>query len=144
MSFAAGRPGNREGRPGNREGRPGNREGRPGNREGRPGLGGKMKMLDRTVYSFVLTFMIRMTVAVSRKKRNDDNKKLKRVLSTKLSIEDYKVFRVLTNIVYHYKPINEDRPSEMLRFIVTAALDGLRKYPGFFTILQSSRQDQVP
>lgn len=57
--------------------------------------------------------------AVDRKKRNDDNKKLTRVLSTKLSIENYKVFRVLTNIVYHYKLINEDRPSEMLRLIVT-------------------------
>jgi hypothetical protein len=33
-----------------------------------------------------------------RKKRNDDNKKLTRVLSTKLSIEDYNLFRVMTNI----------------------------------------------
>jgi hypothetical protein len=80
-----------------------------------------------------------MAVAVGRKKRNDDNKKLTRVLSTKLSIEDYKMFQLLTNIVYHYKLIKDDRPSEMLRFIVTAALDGLRKQPGFFTILQFSR-----
>jgi hypothetical protein len=33
-------------------------------------------------------------------RRKDDNKKLTRVISTKLSIEDYNVFRVLTNIVY--------------------------------------------
>ena len=64
-------------------------------------------------------------------RRKDDNKKLTRVLSTKLSIEDYNVFRVLTNIVYHYKLINQDNPSEMLRFIVTPALDGLRKQPEF-------------
>ncbi len=61
----------------------------------------------------------------------NDNIKLTRVLSTKLSIEDYKVFRVLTNIAYQYKAINQDRPSEMLRFIVTPALDGFRKQPGF-------------
>ncbi len=66
-----------------------------------------------------------------RKKRNDDNTKLTRVLSTKLSIEDYNVFRVLTNIAYQYKAINQDSPSEMLRFILTPALDGFRKQPGF-------------
>jgi hypothetical protein len=69
-----------------------------------------------------------MKVAASRK---DDNKKLTRVLSTKLSIEDYKVFRVLTNIVYQYKLINEDRPSEMLRYIISPVFDGLCKQPGF-------------
>lgn len=63
--------------------------------------------------------------------RKDDNKKLTKVLSTKLSIEGYNVFRVLTNIVYHYKLINQDNPSEMLRFIVTPALEGLRKQPEF-------------
>jgi hypothetical protein len=41
-----------------------------------------------------------------RKKRNDDNKKLTRVLSTKLSIEDYNLFRIMTNIAYQYKAIN--------------------------------------
>ena len=65
----------------------------------------------------------------------DDNKKL---TIYKLSIEDYNVFRVLTNIVYQHKQINRDSPSEMLRFIVTPALDGLRKQPGF-SLLQLSR-----
>jgi hypothetical protein len=64
-------------------------------------------------------------------RRKADNKKLTRVISTKLSIEDYNVFRVLTNIVYHYKLINQDSPSEMLRYIVTPALEGLRKQPDF-------------
>ncbi|CAN5372035.1 hypothetical protein BH18THE2_BH18THE2_33440 [soil metagenome] len=69
-----------------------------------------------------------MTMAARRK---DDNRKLTKVLSTKLSTEDYNVFRVLTNIVYHYKLINQDNPSEMLQFIVTPALDGLRKQSEF-------------
>jgi hypothetical protein len=66
-----------------------------------------------------------------RKKRNDDSKRLTRVLSTKLSIEDFNLFRVMTNIAYQYKAINQDRPSEMLRFLVTPVVDGLRKQPGF-------------
>ena len=49
-----------------------------------------------------------MTVTIGRRKRNDDNKKLTRVISTKLSIENYNLFRILTNIVYQYKQINED------------------------------------
>jgi hypothetical protein len=53
-----------------------------------------------------------------KKRRTDDNKKLTKVLSTKLSIEDYNLFRVLTNFAYQYKAINQDRPSEMLRLFV--------------------------
>jgi hypothetical protein len=49
------------------------------------------------------------------KKSDDDNKKkLTTVVSTKLSIEDYKVFRVLTNLAYQYRGIKEDSPSEIL------------------------------
>jgi hypothetical protein len=55
----------------------------------------------------------------------------KKGIITKLSTEDYNVFRVLTNIVYHYKLINRDSPSEILQFIVTPALDGLRKQQEF-------------
>ena len=57
-----------------------------------------------------------MTAAIGRKKRNDDSKRLTKVLSTKLSIEDYNLFRILTNIVYQFKQINEDRPSECYVF----------------------------
>jgi hypothetical protein len=77
-----------------------------------------------------------------RKKRNDDNKKLTRVLSTKLSIEDYHLFRVLTNIAYQYKAINQDRPSEMLRFLVTQVVDSLRNQPGF-SLLQSYLRNEL-
>jgi hypothetical protein len=59
-----------------------------------------------------------------------DNKKL---TIYKLSIEDYDVFRVLTNIVYQHKQINRDSPSEMLRFIVTPVIYGSSKTARVFT-----------
>ena len=81
-----------------------------------------------------------MTAAIGRKRRNDDSKRLTKVLSTKLSIEDYNLFRILTNIVYRFKQINEDRPSELLRFLISPVVDGLRKQPGF-SLLRLSQQD---
>jgi hypothetical protein len=47
----------------------------------------------------------------TRAKRKDDRKKLTKVLSTKVSIEDYKVFRVFTNLAYQSRGIEEDSPS---------------------------------
>ena len=55
----------------------------------------------------------------------------KKVLSTKLSIEDYNVFRILTNEAYWYGAIREDSPSEMVRYILTPMVNGFRKTPGF-------------
>jgi hypothetical protein len=69
-----------------------------------------------------------MTVAVG---RNDDNKKLTRVIFTKLSIKDHKTFRILTNLTYQYGGIREDSPSEMLRYIISPVVELLRKQPGF-------------
>jgi hypothetical protein len=67
--------------------------------------------------------------------RNDAyNKKLTKVVSTKLSIEDYKAFRVLTNLTYQYRGIKEDSPSEMLRFFITLAVNELRNLPGFSSL----------
>jgi hypothetical protein len=81
-----------------------------------------------------------MTVAIGRRKRNDDNKKPTRVISTKLSIENYNLSRVLTNIVYQYKQINKVRPLEMLRCLISPVVDGVRKQPGF-SLLRLSQQD---
>jgi hypothetical protein len=67
-------------------------------------------------------------------KRKDDSKKLTKVLSTKVSIEDYKAFRVLTNLAYKYGGIKEDSPSEMLRFIITSTVNELRNKPGFLLL----------
>jgi hypothetical protein len=74
-----------------------------------------------------------MKLAVSRKEKSNEEhkKKLTKVLSTKLSIEDYKVFRVLTNYAYRNGTITQDSPSEMLRYIMTPVVDGFRRMPGF-------------
>ena len=57
-----------------------------------------------------------MTVTAGSKKKN---KKLTRVLSTKLSIEDYERFQKCTNFVYKAGVIEEPSTSKFLRFIVT-------------------------
>ena len=69
-----------------------------------------------------------MTVAVG---RNDDNKKLTRVISTKLSIEDHKTFRILTDLTYQYGGIKEDSTSEMLRYLISPVVELLRKQPNY-------------
>jgi hypothetical protein len=58
-------------------------------------------------------------------------KKLSKVLSTKVTREDSRKFRVLTTIGYQNRVIKEDSPSEMLRFIITFALSQLQNQPGF-------------
>ena len=57
-----------------------------------------------------------MKVIASRK---DENKKLTRVLSTKLSIEDYNRFEKYTNLAYQEGRIGEPKTSKFLRYIVT-------------------------
>ena len=65
------------------------------------------------------------------KRRDDSKKKLTKVLSTKVSREDYKMFRVFTNLAYQCKGIEDDSPSEMLRLFITLAVNKLRNQPGF-------------
>jgi hypothetical protein len=60
-----------------------------------------------------------MTAAVSTRKRNYDNSKLTKVLSTKLSIEDYNRFKKYTNLAYEAGVIEEPKTSIYLRHIVT-------------------------
>jgi hypothetical protein len=67
-----------------------------------------------------------------------NKKKLKKVLSTKLSIDDYKVFRILTNQAYRYGAISKDSPSEMVRYIITLMVDEFRMIPGFSLIKDRS------
>ena len=64
-------------------------------------------------------------------RRKNARNKLKRVVSTKLSTEDYDKFRVLTSLTYQYGGIKKDSTSEMLRFIITSAVNELRNQPGF-------------
>jgi hypothetical protein len=54
------------------------------------------------------------------KKSDDDNKKkLTKVLSTKLSIEDYNRFQKYTKYAYDAGIIEEPKISKYLRYIVT-------------------------
>jgi arginyl-tRNA--protein-N-Asp/Glu arginylyltransferase len=67
------------------------------------------------------------TLPTNRKKRNnDDNKKrLTKVLSTKLSIEDYNRFQKYTNYAYQAGMIEEPNTSRFLRFIITCPFNEL-------------------
>jgi hypothetical protein len=49
----------------------------------------------------------------------DKKKKLTKVLSTKLSIEDYERFQKCTNFAYKAGIIEEPETSKFLRYIVT-------------------------
>jgi hypothetical protein len=60
-----------------------------------------------------------MTAAVDRKMRNQNNKKLTKVLSTKLSIEDYIRLKKYTKYAYESGLIEEPKTSIYLRLIVT-------------------------
>jgi len=63
-----------------------------------------------------------MTSAYStspRVKRKDDSKKLTKVLSTKLSNEDYDRFEKYTNLAYEEGMIKAPETSKFLRYIVT-------------------------
>ena len=63
-----------------------------------------------------------LTMATGRK---DDNKKLTKVVSTKLSIEDYNHFVIYTRGAYAEGIIDEPKPSSFLRYIATVLLEGL-------------------
>jgi hypothetical protein len=55
----------------------------------------------------------------ARDKRKDDSKKLTKVLSTKLSNEDYDRFEKYTNLAYEEGAIEAPETSKFLRYIVT-------------------------
>ena len=63
-----------------------------------------------------------MTVAARRK---DDNKKLTKVISTKLSIEDYDHFMIYTRTAYSKGIIGEPKSSTFLRYIATVPFERL-------------------
>ena len=65
--------------------------------------------------------------------RNDDNTKLTRVVSTKLSIEYYDKLQKITNNVYRNKGIKKPTVAEFLRFIIDHVADEIRNNPKFST-----------
>jgi hypothetical protein len=56
----------------------------------------------------------------------NDNKKLTRVVSTKLSIEDDNFLQQITTVAYRDGTIKEPTKSELVRFLVTLVLSSIR------------------
>ena len=70
-----------------------------------------------------------------------NNKKLSKVLSTKLSLDDYDAFLILTKLEYQAGLIKEESTSELLRFTIRQILNQLHNnliYP----ILEEQEQKQ--
>jgi hypothetical protein len=66
-----------------------------------------------------------MTVAISREQRNRDNKKLTKVLSTKLSIDYYNRFVIYAKTAHEQGIIDEPTPSRSLRYIASDLIEGV-------------------
>jgi hypothetical protein len=71
----------------------------------------------------------------------NNNKKLSKVISTKLSIEDYNAFLTITKLEYEAGLIKQQSTSELLRFTIRHILNQLHNnliYP----ILEEEQQEQ--
>jgi DNA polymerase III delta prime subunit len=62
-----------------------------------------------------------------KKSDGDNTKKLTRVLSTKLSIEDDILLQQVTTVAYRNGEIKEPTKSELVRFLITLLLSSVRK-----------------
>jgi hypothetical protein len=70
-----------------------------------------------------------------------NNKKLSKVVSTKLLIEDYNAFLILTKLEYHAGLIKEESTSELLRFKIRHILNQLRN-DQIYHNLEQEQQEQ--
>src|SRR3954466_7167277 len=68
-----------------------------------------------------------------------NNKKLSKVLSTKLSIEDYNAFVMLTKLEYEAGLIKAESPSELLRFTIRHILNQVHKQPEYLVLKQEQQ-----
>jgi hypothetical protein len=66
-----------------------------------------------------------MTEVAGRHKRNHDTKKLTKVLSTKLSINDYNRFVIYSKTAHAQGIIDEPTPSRFLRYIASDLIEGV-------------------
>jgi hypothetical protein len=71
-------------------------------------------------------YVIKMTMNIGRSKMNDYDKKLTRVVSTKLSIEDDNFLQQLTTNANRYGIIKPTK-SAMVRFLITVSLSSIRQ-----------------
>lgn len=84
-----------------------------------------------------------MLCTCSRMNAVNQKKKLSRVLSTKLSIEDYNAFLTLTKLEYEAGLIKEQSPSELLRFTIRRLLSQLRNNR-VYSLLEEQQKAQSP
>ena len=69
-----------------------------------------------------------------------NNKKLSKVLSTKLSIDDYNAFLTLTKLEYEAGLIKEESTSELLRFTIRHILNQVHNQPEYLVLKQQEQQ----
>jgi hypothetical protein len=69
-----------------------------------------------------------------------NSQKLSKVLSTKLSIEDYNSFVILTKIEYEAGLIKEQSTSELLRFTIPHILNQVHNQPEYLVLKQQEQQ----
>src|SRR5215208_2695844 len=74
---------------------------------------------------------------------NQQIKKQSKVLSTKLSIEDYNAFHMLTKLEYQCGLIKEESTSELLRFTIKHILNQVHNQPEYLILKQEQQQKQV-
>jgi hypothetical protein len=77
------------------------------------------------------------------KNNNNNNKKLSKILSTKLSIDDYNAFVILTKIEYEAGLIKEESPSELLRFTIRHILKQVHSQPEYLVLKQEQQQKKA-
>jgi uncharacterized protein (DUF2344 family) len=75
--------------------------------------------------------------------QKNNNKKLSKVLSTKLSIEDYNAFQMLTKIEYEAGLIKEESTSELLRFTIRHILNQVHNQPEYLIVKQEQQEKQI-
>ena len=72
-----------------------------------------------------------------------NNNKLSKVFSTKLSIEDYNAFQILTKLEYQAGLIKEESTSELLRFTIRHILNQVHNQPEYLVLKQEQQQQQI-
>ena len=80
-----------------------------------------------------------MTVASGKEQSNRNNKTLTKVLSTKLSINDYNRFVIYSKTAHALGIIDEPTPSRFLRYIASDLIEGGtgQDYSSSFFIFQA-------
>jgi hypothetical protein len=73
----------------------------------------------------------------------NNNKKLSKVLSTKLSIDDYNAFLILTKLEYQSGFIKEECTSELMRFTTRRILSQILNDQIYHYLEQEQQQQQI-